>query len=253
VLASTALYLGLIAVFAGMMLSVKSLRRLRVSRQRAAIAAIGVVATAVALVYPASESRTAGARSRIDEFVPVWQFQEFHSIRIASPPTRVFDAIKRVRPDEILLFRTLIWIRAGFQPPPQQIRDATSRFASLIDVATQSTFVYLADDAPREFVVGTLVGWEDEAWPAITPAMFQNPLPLGASIAAMNFLVTPDGDGGSIVSTETRVFANSASARRRFAVYWRVIYPGSAIIRRMWLRAVKQRATSPATTGRWQV
>lgn len=60
----------------------------------------------------------------------------------------------------------------------------------------------------------------------------------------MNFLVTPDGPGRSVVSTETRVFANSPSARRRFAAYWRVIYPGSAIIRRMWLRAIERRAIS---------
>jgi hypothetical protein len=33
--------------------------------------------------------------------------------------------------------------------------------------------------------------------------------------------------------------------RRVFAAYWRVIYPGSALIRRMWLRAVKRRAESP--------
>ena len=58
----------------------------------------------------------------------------------------------------------------------------------------------------------------------------------------MNFAVTPHGPNGSIVSTETRVFASSPSARRRFAAYWRVIYPGSAIIRRMWLRAIEKRA-----------
>jgi len=58
----------------------------------------------------------------------------------------------------------------------------------------------------------------------------------------MNFLVEPDGRGGSLLSTETRVFATDAVARRRFAVYWRVIYPGSALIRRMWLRAIRLRA-----------
>jgi streptomycin 6-kinase len=35
---------------------------------------------------------------------------------------------------------------------------------------------------------------------------------------------------------------------RRFAdllaVYWRVIYPGSALIRRMWLHAIQKRATT---------
>lgn len=58
----------------------------------------------------------------------------------------------------------------------------------------------------------------------------------------MNFLVTPDEHGGSNIATETRVFANSDSARRRFAIYWRIIHPGSDIIRRMWLRAIKRRA-----------
>ncbi len=45
-----------------------------------------------------------------------------------------------------------------------------------------------------------------------------------------------------LVTAETRVYATDASARRRFARYWRVIYPGSALIRRRWLRAMKRRA-----------
>ena len=61
----------------------------------------------------------------------------------------------------------------------------------------------------------------------------------------MNFLIRPDGSGGSVLSTETRVFATDAAAHRAFATYWRTIYPGSAIIRRMWLRAIKQHAEQP--------
>jgi hypothetical protein len=60
----------------------------------------------------------------------------------------------------------------------------------------------------------------------------------------MNFVITPEGPKASIVSTETRVFATSPEASRRFAAYWRTIYPGSAIIRRMWLRAIRKRAMS---------
>ncbi|MEK6768373.1 MAG: hypothetical protein AABY85_05210, partial [Gemmatimonadota bacterium] len=78
-----------------------------------------------------------------------------------------------------------------------------------------------------------------------TAEVFQKPLPPGFALATMNFIVTPHGSGGSVVSTETRVFVNSSSARRRFAAYWRIIYPGSAIIRRMWLRAIQRRATNP--------
>jgi hypothetical protein len=58
----------------------------------------------------------------------------------------------------------------------------------------------------------------------------------------MNFLVRPDDHGGSTISTETRIYANNRSTLRRFTIYWRIIHPGSDIIRRMWLRAIKQRA-----------
>ena len=50
----------------------------------------------------------------------------------------------------------------------------------------------------------------------------------------MNFRLRDEGDGWIRLTTETRVFALDASARRRFAAYWRLISPGSAFIRRMW-------------------
>jgi hypothetical protein len=58
----------------------------------------------------------------------------------------------------------------------------------------------------------------------------------------MGFLIEDQGDGWSRLRTETRVFATDASARRRFAVYWRLIYPGSSLIRHMWLDAIRRRA-----------
>ena len=60
--------------------------------------------------------------------------------------------------------------------------------------------------------------------------------------AVLNFHIAMAGDGGARVSTETRVHVSDPSARRRFAFYWRAIYPGSALIRKMWLRAIKRRA-----------
>jgi hypothetical protein len=209
------------------------------------VAAAGLVMSGIALVLPAPEFRVEHAKTRLDEVMPAWQFREFHTIQIAAPPEKVFEAIKRVRPDEIFLFRTLIAIRGGGQPPPQSVIDATKRFESLLDIATHSAFVYLADDPPREFVVGTIVGHPPGMRMAATPELFQKRLPPGFALATMNYIVIPDGNG-SLVSTETRVFANSPSATRRFAVYWRIIYPGSALIRRMTLRAVERRATGRA-------
>jgi len=62
----------------------------------------------------------------------------------------------------------------------------------------------------------------------------------------MNFNVEDAGGGMSRLVTQTRVAATDAEAERAFARYWRVIYPGSALIRRMWLRAIKARAEAAA-------
>jgi hypothetical protein len=238
-------YSGLIVAVAGIVLLVKPIGRLRAwtRSRRVVVAGAGVLLAGVGLILPAPESRVARAQTRLDEFAPAWQFREFHAMRVAAPPSRVFDAIKRVRADEIRLFRALTWIRRGGRQLAPSILNAGGR-ESLIDVATRSGFVRLADEVPRELVIGTVIMAPPGTQGTLTPQVFQRELPPGFVLAAMNFAVVPDGPDRSFVSTETRVFANSSSARRRFAAYWRIIYPGSAIIRRMWLRAIQRRATS---------
>ncbi len=236
-------YAGLIVAVAGAALVAKPVRRLGVTTRLGglAVAGSGVLLAVIGLLLPASESRVTEARTRLDEFAPIWQFREFHSIRVAAEPSRVFDAIRRVRADEIMFFGTLTWIRRGGQPLPPSILNAGDR-ESLIDVATRSGFVRLADEAPRELVIGTVVMAPPGVHGTLTPELFGKVLPPGFALATMNFLVVPDGPGRSLVSTETRVHAADPPTRRRFAAYWRVIYPGSAIIRRMWLRAIEKRA-----------
>jgi hypothetical protein len=244
--ASTVVYFGLVIAFAGLIFVVKPIRSLRIpTRLRGlAMAGAGLAVAGMGLMLPASESRINAVETRLDEFAPVWQFREFHTIRIAAPPARVYEAIKQVRPDDIFLLDTLTWIRRGGRPMPQSILDAGGRGESMISVALQGGFVSLADDFPKELVVGTVVAAPPGTRGTLTPQVFQQALPPGFALATMNFVVTPDGPSASLVSTETRVFANNPSARRRFAAYWRLIYPGSAIIRRSWLRAIERRATS---------
>jgi hypothetical protein len=237
---------GIALTVVSLLLIVKPLPPLRV-RSRAQAAALGiggVLLIAAGCALPAPDSRADPLSSRIDEYMPVWQFGEFHTRRIAAPPSRVYAAIGQVRADEIFLFETLIAIRRGGRPMPPGILNPGAR-ESLIDVATRTTFARLVDEAPRELVVGTVIVAPPGTRGTLSPALFQRNLPEGFVLATMNFKVIPDGTEASIVTTETRVSANSPSARRRFAAYWRVIYPGSALIRRMWLRAIEQRATRP--------
>jgi hypothetical protein len=243
---SSIVYAGLVITAAGLILIIKPIERLHVTSrsQGLAIAGIGLLVAGIGLNAPTSESRIIKAETRLDEFIPVWQFNERHTIRVAASPERVFDAVRLTRANEISLFNTLTWIRRGGREAPESILNAGDS-APLLDVATRNGFIYLANDVPRELVVGTVVVAPPGQRGSLTPQTFKTPLPPGFALAAMNFLVTPDGPNASIVSTETRVFANSTGSRRRFARYWRVIYPGSAIIRRMWLRAIQRRATTP--------
>ncbi|MDQ6768618.1 MAG: hypothetical protein M3Z54_01350 [Gemmatimonadota bacterium] len=246
-LESAIVYSGLVVTAAGIILAIRPIERLHITNrsQGLVIAGIGVVVAGIGLRAPAPMSRVSRSETHLDEFVPAWQFNERHAITVNAPPDKVYAALKQVRADEVAFFRTLTWIRRGGRALPQGILNAGSN-RPLLDVATHGGFIYLADDAPREIVIGTPVVTPRGNRAAMTPQLFKSDLPPGFVLGAMNFVISPEGQNASRVITETRVLASSDRARRRFAVYWRLIYPGSAIIRRMWLRAVRQRAESPS-------
>lgn len=178
----------------------------------------GIASMAIAVFWPLREEHVAEAHSHLDQIVPRWQFAERHEIRIDAPPDRIFAAIREVTPREIRLFKTLTVIRRLGGDGRESIINAPDD-EPILAVATRTGFHLLVDDTPRELVFGTRVA--------------------PGSSAVMNFRVESDGR----LTTETRVaLAPSGSTRRVFAVYWRIIRPGSGIIRRSWLEAIKRRA-----------
>lgn len=217
---SIVLYAGLLLIAVAIVLAIS--RRTR--RFALVTMLVGIIMFISALWWPAEEEHVASPRSHLDAAMPAWQFNEVHSIHVNAPPQKVFDSIRPVTAGEIRFFRTLIAIRRLGRRIPPGILNAPEN-EPLLDLATRTTFHYVANDPPHELVVETVV---------VRPH---------AAIATMNFAVAPEGNG-SRLSTETRVYANTDKARRRFAIYWRVIHPGSDIIRRSWLRAIKRRAES---------
>src|SRR6267143_1372507 len=155
-------YAGLLALFLGLVSLVRPLSFLGIAGRPRAIVVLlcGVVVFLIGANLPASEERIAARQFDLDDFISVYQFHEFHKIRVHARREDVFKALR----------------------------------------------------AP------------------------------GFALAAMNFQIEDSGSGDVLVTTETRVYATDAPTRRKFAAYWRVIYPGSALIRTMWLRAIKQRA-----------
>jgi hypothetical protein len=242
-------YAALAAMLLGIVSVARPLLFLGITSRPHAVAVLfcGVACFLIGVNLPAPEKKIAGHTTILDDFVPTYQFAEFHTIRIAAPRERVFAAIRDVTANEITLFRTLTWIRRLGRPGPQNILSPPPN-EPLIGVAMRSGFMKLAEEPGREVVLGTLVvappGWRPSKDKNFTPGDFKALHAPGFALAAINFRVEDAAKGETLLATETRVYAMDASTKRKFAAYWRTIYPGSALIRVMWLRAIRRRAES---------
>ena len=236
---------------AGVISLIRPLRRLGIrTRGRGALVVTASAALALGAMFLPDATRTTAARDTlIDRWLPEWQFGEYHERRVRASPRQVFAAIRSVRSSDIFLFRTLAFIRNPsrrgqgehiLNPPAEK---------PILDAALAGGFVLLGEDENRELLIGTVViappatvlAAQQGQAPSLDPALFRTLGRPGFARAVMNFRAIPEADGWTRVTTETRVHAVDRETERRFARYWRVIYPGSWIIRWSWLRAVEAR------------
>lgn len=240
--------LGIAAGFVGVVSLIRPLRFLgiRTRRRAAGVIGAGALLCVAGAALPAPLRRAEGERSLIDDFAPEYQFHEFHETRVQATPGEVYQAIQNVTAEEIQLFRTLTWLRSprrGPQTPESILNPSAQR--PILEVATTSGFLKLAEAPGREIVVGAVVVAPPGTRRPRTgfgPPEFAALNRPGFAKATMNFRVEDQGGGWCRVTTETRVFATDPQARRRFAAYWRTIYPGSSLIRHQWLKAIRKRA-----------
>src|SRR3954452_18155439 len=217
VLGGVLLWAGLLAVLAGLI----SLA----TRRRGWRLLAGGVAMFVAGVYlPIHQIQGTGV-TRLDEFAPVFQWGEIHQILVAAPRSSVDAAIRSVTPEEIRYYRTLTWLRRVVGPRgPGVLNPPPGR--PILDIFVKA-FRQVTDDPGREILMGSTARRGDTL------------MKIG-----FNFRIVEVDASHCRVTTETRVYAEGRHMVRGFAAYWRMIYPGSALIRRSWLRAIRIRAES---------
>lgn len=237
-------YSGLVIVLCGLAGVVWPPRWLGVAtRKEAAFAALGgLVLLGIGLFWPVRTHTSAGT-SRLDAFLPAYDFEEVHSVRVHAPPDRAMEAVRQVTFADLGVMQTLGRIRAVAMgnlkdtaaPPPKPVIELISTF---------KTGFFPLENTDREFIFG-MAGqpWNNAARPArLKPDEFPSWMLPGNVKIASNLLVEDAGNGWSRVVTETRVLATDDSARRTMARYWRLIYPGSAMIRKSMLNAIQVRA-----------
>lgn len=247
---SLLLYGGVVIAMLGVVLLVRPFHRfgIRTRRRAAVVTAAGLALAASGLILPAPTQQTSARDTLIDRWLPEWQFEEFHERRVRATPAQVVEALKRVRASDIFLFRTLTFIRnPGRQGQGTNILNP-SEDDPILDVALAGGFVLLGE-TDQELLLGAVVmtppgivrAAQRGTAPSLKPARFRALGQPGFARAVMNFRATQEADGWTRVTTETRVYAVDGATQRRFGRYWRVIYPGSALIRRSWLRAIENR------------
>ena len=211
-------------------------------------------AAAIGFAVVTPPATSSAGRSGIDDFAPVFHFREHHSTIVAAPPERVFAAVRAVTADEIALFDLFTRIRRFGGPGPESILNAPGQ-QPIIDVAVRTGFHLLVDRPPQEVAIGAVVvapprtglPGESARRRRFTSEDFKALTQPGFAKATANFSVHDLGNGSSRLETETRIFATDRSALRRFTAYWRIIFPGSSILRSTWLSAIKRRAERPAS------
>lgn len=240
--------LALALLLGGLLSLVRPLRFLGIRSRRAAAlaAATGIGVLLAGLSLPVSPPHLPGPAMAIDDVVPVYQFGEHHETLVAASPERVLAAARAVTAREIRFFRLLTWLRSPrLQGGGRESIVNPAADQPILDVALRSGFVLLREEQGREVVFGAVVCCGRRAPPRSAEefAALQGSL----ARAVMTFHASEAGAGATRLVTQTRVVASDPRAERLFARYWRVIYPGSALIRIMWLRAIKARAEAVPT------
>ncbi len=183
----------------------------------------------------------------LDDFLPAFAFNEVHSITIRASPDRVFHSIKDLTPVEIPLLRLLFAIRSLPARLAGKTRRSVEHSRPLLQQLLGNGFILLAESPNQELVLGTIGQfWKltgNVSARIAEPSEFLTFSHPDYAKAAMNFSLE-EIPGGQIITvrTETRICVPDPATRKKFARYWRIIYPASALIRRMWLRAIKRRA-----------
>jgi hypothetical protein len=180
----------------------------------------------------------------INEFLPVYDFDEKHEITIRASREKVSAALYSFDINDSAVIRWLIWLRGLTS---ESSRGAPSESSMLRD-ATKFGFVILGEKPNEEIVLG-LAG---KFWALsgdlqkLNAEEFRAFAKQGYAKAVWNFTLSEAGERKVCLKTETRVQCLDAATQESFRFYWWFVKPFSGWIRREILRLVKQKAEAAA-------
>ena len=173
----------------------------------------------------------------IDEYLPLFHFSETHATEVNSPANVVYSSVFACNLGRSAIVRFLFRLRR------------LPKCEMTIEGLQQIGFRFPAKREDREIVFG-LIGQFWTSSTGIVPFQPEDFLSFdvkGYAKVAGNLLAVPITSHRTRLITETRVQCTSSWSRARFALYWSLIRPFSGLIRREWLRLIKQYAENVRT------
>lgn len=189
----------------------------------------------------------------IDEYLPDFDVVERHATVVRAAPARVWAVLRTADFGGSPLIGALLALRSLpslLTAPRKTLRRGTERRAKplTLDAILDAGFALL-DERPG---LEMLLGVEGRFWAPrgdlrlTDTRRFREPPASGLARAAWDFRLEPLVGGRTRLSTETRVLCADAAARRRFRPYWLLVRPGSGLIRRAMLGAIRRTAEAGA-------
>ena len=176
--------------------------------------------------------------------MPRFDTRSQHTIEVHAPAQAVFTAVEGVTVKEVRFLRELEFIRALPRMATTGRLDVVASDAPLVLGFTQGA-VLLGARPPEEILAGAIgCFWR---FAGNEPVVFGSPEEFlaftepGFAKAVVGFRLDPRG-AEILLTTETRFVATDDATRRLMSRYWRIIRPGSNLIRTEWLRAIRRRA-----------
>ena len=187
-----------------------------------------------------SAGRIDAPSSGLDRFLPDADVRERHSIAIRAPAGFVMETARRFDMRSIGPVAAILRVRAWILGAS---RASTPR-RGLVDETRSLGWGVLEENANRFYCSGAICQpWlADVVFQAVPPAEFRDYDEPGMIRIAWTLETLPLGPDRTRFSTETRVAATDAAARRKFLSYWRFTRPGIVLIRVFLLRGVRRAA-----------
>jgi hypothetical protein len=182
-------------------------------------------------------------RTRIDEFLPIYDVSASYEIRIHAPPSIVYQCLLRSNFNDLWLVRLLMTIRTG----KRQLQNRV--LPDLIKRLQGTGFVILHDVPGEELVIGVAGKfWRPEGGRCLnlTASDFVGFARAGYAKAAWNFRLRVESEC-TVLSTETRIKCFGRASLWKFRTYWILVAPFSGLIRKAILKQVKVEAESTIT------